>query len=56
MDPVESKSPEDDLIVFGGPEAENIDDGAKSLGEFILQRISEFGDVVCHVRDFQNFL
>lgn len=36
-------------VLFGGPDPDNIDDGTRSLGEFILHRISQYGNSICHV-------
>lgn len=38
-------------ILSGPPDPENITDGCQSLGEFILHRISQYGDSICHVSD-----
>lgn len=39
----------DQFILSGPPDVENITDGTQSLGEFILHRISQWGDSICQV-------
>lgn len=40
---------EDKFILSGPPDPVDITEGTRSLGEFILHRISQYGDSICHV-------
>lgn len=36
-------------IVYGGPDPPNVGEGTKSLGEFLIKRMKEFGDEIAFV-------
>lgn len=36
-------------ILFGGPEPGNVGEGCKSLGEYLIKKLKEFGDKVAIV-------
>lgn len=37
------------FILYGGPEPDNIGEGCKSLGEFLIKKLTENGDRVALV-------
>lgn len=39
-------------VLTGGPEPDNYDEGAKSLGHLCIKKLTEFGEYVIMVRTF----
>lgn len=44
----------DKYVLYGGPERDDVDEGTRSIGEFLMKRLAEHGDKVALVSSINS--